>query len=144
MHRFLALSPQYEPLINGAVAFVSVLLILLSYYRLGGAGALLGCVLSAAVWFAFRVAATFIFVFAVVGGSAIVQESTFCQFPLAAKCGHICHTHESIKTERTSVNPNGVGVRQQDLSRPFGLYFCEQQPGGTQVRNRPSGLHLFR
>jgi hypothetical protein len=82
MHRFLALSPQYEPLINGAVAFVSVLLILRSYYRLGGAGALLGCVLSAAVWFAFRVAAKFIFVFAVVGGSAIVQESTFVSFGL--------------------------------------------------------------
>jgi hypothetical protein len=82
MHRFLTLSPQYEPLINGAVAFVSVLLILRSYYRLGGAGALLGCVLSAAVWFAFRVAATFIFVFAVVGGSAIVQESTFVSFGL--------------------------------------------------------------
>lgn len=80
MQRFLAPSHQYDPLINGVVAFVSVLLILLSYYRFGGVGALLGCVISAVAWFALRVAATFIFAFAIVGDSPALQEAVFVIF----------------------------------------------------------------
>src|SRR5438477_3377972 len=51
MQRFLAPSHEYDPLINGAVAFVSVLLILLRYYRLGGVGTLVGSLISAVAWF---------------------------------------------------------------------------------------------
>lgn len=77
MQRFLAPSHEYDPLINGAVAFVSVLLVLLCYYRLGGVGTLLGCLTSAVAWLALRVAALFVFAFAIVGHSPVLQEVVF-------------------------------------------------------------------
>lgn len=75
-NRFLGPSRQLDPFINFGSAVVSMLPVFLGYYHLARFGALLGLVVSAAMYFATQVCAGFIFVFQFVGESVALQEVT--------------------------------------------------------------------
>jgi hypothetical protein len=76
-NRFLGPSRQFDPFINFGSAFVSVLPVFLGYYHLAWFGSLLGVAVSAAMCFATRVCAGFVFVFHVVGHSVASEEVTY-------------------------------------------------------------------
>jgi hypothetical protein len=75
--RFLGPSRQFDPFINFGSAFLSVLSFLIGYYHLARLGALVGLLVSAAMFWTTQVCAFFVFAFQLVGRSVVLQEATY-------------------------------------------------------------------
>jgi len=76
-NRFLGPSRQFDPFINFGSAFVSLLPVFVGYYHLARLGALLGLAVSAAMCFATKVGAFFVFAFHLVGNSVALQKAIY-------------------------------------------------------------------